>query len=74
MLLLNECLSLVFISLSTQSGNFWIHPRVTNMAVLQITAMRSTLTPFTEVPEVLWSVRTSKNVQICYGYTFGSVK
>jgi hypothetical protein len=25
-LLLNECL-LLFISLSTQSGNFWIHPR-----------------------------------------------
>jgi hypothetical protein len=27
MLLLNECLLLLFISLSTQSGNFWIHPR-----------------------------------------------
>jgi hypothetical protein len=26
-LLLNECL-LLFISLSTQSGNFWIHPRM----------------------------------------------
>jgi hypothetical protein len=26
-LLLNECL-LLFISLSTQSGNFWIHPRI----------------------------------------------
>jgi len=26
-LLLNECLFLFFISLSTQSGNFWIHPR-----------------------------------------------
>jgi hypothetical protein len=27
-LLLNECLLLLlFISLSTQSGNFWIHPR-----------------------------------------------
>jgi hypothetical protein len=25
-LLLNECLLLLFISLSTQSGNFWIHP------------------------------------------------
>jgi hypothetical protein len=25
MLLLNECLLLLFISLSTQSGNFWIH-------------------------------------------------
>jgi hypothetical protein len=25
-LLLNECL--LFISLSTQSGNFWIHPRM----------------------------------------------
>jgi hypothetical protein len=24
---LNECLLLLFISLSTQSGNFWIHPR-----------------------------------------------
>jgi hypothetical protein len=27
MLLLNECLLLLFISLSTESGNFWIHPR-----------------------------------------------
>jgi len=28
MLFLNECLLLfLFISLSTQSGNFWIHPR-----------------------------------------------
>jgi hypothetical protein len=27
-LLLNECL-LLFISLSTQSGNFWIHPPIT---------------------------------------------
>jgi hypothetical protein len=26
-LLLNDCL-LLFISLSTQSGNFWIHPRI----------------------------------------------
>jgi hypothetical protein len=26
-LLLNECL-LLFIPLSTQSGNFWIHPRI----------------------------------------------
>jgi hypothetical protein len=26
-LLLNECLLLLLISLSTQSGNFWIHPR-----------------------------------------------
>jgi hypothetical protein len=25
-LLLNECLVLLFISLSNQSGNFWIHP------------------------------------------------
>jgi len=25
-LLLNECLSLLFISLLTQSRNFWIHP------------------------------------------------
>jgi len=28
MLLLNECLLLLFISLSTQSGNFWIHHRI----------------------------------------------
>jgi hypothetical protein len=28
MLLLNECLLLLFISLSTQSGNFWIHPPI----------------------------------------------
>jgi hypothetical protein len=27
-LLLDECLLLLFISLSTQSGNFWILPRV----------------------------------------------
>jgi hypothetical protein len=27
-LLLKECLLLLFISLSTQSGNFWIHPRI----------------------------------------------
>jgi hypothetical protein len=27
-LLLNECLLLLFISLSTQSGNFWIYPRI----------------------------------------------
>jgi hypothetical protein len=27
-LLPNECLLLLFISLSTQSGNFWIHPRM----------------------------------------------
>jgi hypothetical protein len=27
-LLLNECLLLLSISLSTQSGNFWIHPRI----------------------------------------------
>jgi hypothetical protein len=27
MMLLNECL-LLFISLSTQSGNFWIHPHI----------------------------------------------
>jgi hypothetical protein len=27
-LLLNECLLLLFISLSTQFGNFWIHPRI----------------------------------------------
>jgi hypothetical protein len=27
-LLLNECLFLLFISLSTQYGNFWIHPRM----------------------------------------------
>jgi hypothetical protein len=27
-LLLNECLLLLFISLSTQSGNFWIHLRI----------------------------------------------
>jgi len=27
-LLLNVCLFLLFISLSTQSGNFWIHPRI----------------------------------------------
>jgi len=26
-LLLNECLVLLLNSLSTQSGNFWIHPR-----------------------------------------------
>jgi hypothetical protein len=26
-LLLNECLLLLFISLSTKSGNFWIYPR-----------------------------------------------
>jgi len=26
---LNECLLLLFISLSTQSGNFWMHPRIT---------------------------------------------
>jgi len=28
MLLLTECLLLLFISLSTQSGNFWIHPHI----------------------------------------------
>jgi hypothetical protein len=27
-LLLNECLLLLFISLATQSGNLWIHPRI----------------------------------------------
>jgi hypothetical protein len=27
-LLLNECLLFLFISLSTQSGNVWIHPRI----------------------------------------------
>jgi hypothetical protein len=27
-LLLNECLLLLLISLSTQSGNFWKHPRI----------------------------------------------
>jgi hypothetical protein len=32
-LLLNECLLLLlFISLSTQSGNFWIHPRISTNA------------------------------------------
>jgi hypothetical protein len=30
-LLLKECL-LLFISLSTQSGNFWIHPRINVVA------------------------------------------
>jgi hypothetical protein len=30
-LLLNECLLLLLISLSTQSGNFWIHPRIIRM-------------------------------------------
>jgi len=33
MLLLNECLML-FISLSTQSGNFWIHPRSSSRRTL----------------------------------------
>jgi len=41
-LLLNECL-LLFISLSIQSGNFWIHPRsVTSYAALISLAVRVT--------------------------------
>jgi hypothetical protein len=31
MLLVNECLFLLFISLSTQSGNFWAHPCMTGI-------------------------------------------
>jgi hypothetical protein len=31
-LLLNECLLLLFISLSTQSGNFWIRPRIKDLS------------------------------------------
>jgi hypothetical protein len=37
-LLLNECL-LLFTSLSTQSGNFWIHPRTVGHNVLNFLYM-----------------------------------
>jgi len=39
MLLFNDCLLLLlllFISLSTQSGNFWIHPRTVRSAVFPL--------------------------------------
>jgi hypothetical protein len=36
-LLPNECLMLLFISLLAQSGNFWIYPRIVYMAVNFIT-------------------------------------
>jgi hypothetical protein len=40
MLLLNECF-LLFISLSTQSRNFWIHPRVEESGHLHTPAVLS---------------------------------
>jgi hypothetical protein len=48
-LLLNECLLFLFISLSTQSGNFWIHPRISTiwigMTFFLLTAGKNQPTP-----------------------------
>jgi hypothetical protein len=44
-LLPNEWLLLLFISLSTQYGNFWIHPRIV------VLAADVTLSLFTILPE-----------------------
>jgi hypothetical protein len=62
MLILNECLFLLFISLSTQPGNFWIHPLITWLISQEDCIARRS----SEVQEEIFWVMTPCSVVVGY--------
>jgi hypothetical protein len=78
--LLNDCLLLLFISLSTQSGNFWIHLRsmkqvICHVKVIHFLLLRartdytSTTLEYSELRKlaVLSNEATHTNPNLCVG-------
>jgi hypothetical protein len=59
-LLLNEYLLLLFISLSTQSGNFWIHPRIFIRFKATLDSKNLTCDPCSRFPYIVMAVMTAK--------------